>query len=142
MGYEVVHEYEDVVSGDATTRPQLEAGLLAAHQRKFDVLLVWSIDRLSRERALVALDLLNKVEQTGVCFRSYAEQFLDSGEHFREAIVASTRILPLSTQCAATSLSPVTCRVRENIPLQWLVRANPASRNLPLICSPMRPAYQ
>ena len=75
LGYDVVIEYQDVVSGEA------------AHQRKFDVLLFWSIDRLTREGALEALDILNKVEQKGARFRSYTEQYLDSIGHFREAIV-------------------------------------------------------
>lgn len=83
----MIVEYEDVVSGDTAIRPQLGARLLAAHQRRFDVLLVWSIDRLSREGALPALDILAKVERAGARFRSYPEQLLDSGGHFRKAII-------------------------------------------------------
>ena len=63
--------------------------LLAARQRKFDVLLVWSIDRFSREGALAAFDILKKIEQTGVRFRNYTEQFPDSGGRFREDVINS-----------------------------------------------------
>jgi DNA invertase Pin-like site-specific DNA recombinase len=49
QGWEVICEYIDVVSGSGKKdRSQFQAIMLAASQRKFDLLLFWSLDRLSR----------------------------------------------------------------------------------------------
>ena len=44
----IVQEYTDTISGATDSRPGLDALLLAARQRKFDVLYCYSIDRLGR----------------------------------------------------------------------------------------------
>ena len=44
----IVSEYTDTISGATDSRPGLDALLLAARQRKFDVLFCYSIDRLGR----------------------------------------------------------------------------------------------
>ena len=43
-----MHEYRDHASGKSSKRPQFEAMFEAASRREFDVLLFWSLDRLSR----------------------------------------------------------------------------------------------
>jgi len=45
---QIVSEYTDTISGSTDSRPGLDACLLAARQRKFDVLYCYSIDRLGR----------------------------------------------------------------------------------------------
>jgi len=44
----IVAEYTDTISGATESRKGLDACLLAARQKKFDVLYVYSIDRLGR----------------------------------------------------------------------------------------------
>jgi DNA invertase Pin-like site-specific DNA recombinase len=50
----------------------------AASKGQFDVLLFWSIDRLSREGVLTTLQHLQRLTSYGVDYRSFAEQYLDS----------------------------------------------------------------
>jgi DNA invertase Pin-like site-specific DNA recombinase len=59
----------------------------AASQRRFDVLLFWSLDRLSREGVLETLQHLQRLTGYGVAWRSFTEQFLDSTGMFREAVI-------------------------------------------------------
>ena len=86
--WEVVAEYVDYESGAKSSRAQLKATLDSASRHEFDVLLFWSLDRLSREGALKTLQILNQLSQWGVAYRSYTEPYLDSAGVFSEAIVA------------------------------------------------------
>lgn len=48
-GFEVVGEYVDRgISGSKDSRPQLNRLMAEAHQRKFDAIVVWKIDRFGR----------------------------------------------------------------------------------------------
>ena len=49
-GWKLVHPFEDVMSGRKTEkdRPGFAAMLKAAHQRKFDIVVFWALDRLTR----------------------------------------------------------------------------------------------
>ena len=52
----IIAEYSDTISGSTESRPGLDALLLAARQRKFDVLYCYSIDRLGRStKNLIAI---------------------------------------------------------------------------------------
>jgi DNA invertase Pin-like site-specific DNA recombinase len=62
--------------------------LTAAAKREFDVLVFWSLDRLTREGALATLRYLETLTSYGVGYRSFTETYLDSIEPFRDAIVA------------------------------------------------------
>jgi DNA invertase Pin-like site-specific DNA recombinase len=88
QGWEITSEYSDFESGCKSTRPELRSMLDAASRREFDVLLFWSLDRLSREGALKTLQILNQLAQWGVAYRSYTEAYLDSAGVFSDAIVA------------------------------------------------------
>ena len=88
MGWELVLEFTDVVSGSGKyRRPQFDAMLTAASQRKFDVLLFWSLDRLTREGALKTLTYLQQLTGYGCKWRSYTEAYIDSCGAFADAIV-------------------------------------------------------
>ncbi|MGJ5819965.1 recombinase family protein [Paludibaculum fermentans] len=88
QGWEITSEYSDFESGSKSTRPQFRSMLDAASRREFDLLLFWSLDRLSREGALKTLQILNQLAQWGVAYRSYTEAYLDSAGVFSDAIVA------------------------------------------------------
>jgi DNA invertase Pin-like site-specific DNA recombinase len=59
-----------------------------ASQRKFDLLLFWALDRLSREGVLETLQHLNRLTAYGIGFRSFAEQYFDSCGVFKDAVIA------------------------------------------------------
>ena len=87
QGWTVVAEYSDEVSGSTSDRPQFKAMFMAASRREFDVLLFWSLDRLSREGVLDTLQHLSRLTGYGVAWRSYTEQYLDSTGIFRDAVI-------------------------------------------------------
>lgn len=59
-----------------------------ASRRKFDLLLFWALDRLSRKGVLETLQHLNRLTAYGIAWRSFTEQFFDSCGPFREAVIA------------------------------------------------------
>lgn len=59
-----------------------------AAQRRFDVLLFWALDRLTREGALQTLQYLNRLASYGVAFRSFREPYIDSCGSFSDAVIA------------------------------------------------------
>jgi DNA invertase Pin-like site-specific DNA recombinase len=90
MEWELAGEYVDRgVTGTKGTngRDQFAAMFTAASRREFDILLFWSLDRLSREGVLDTLLHLQRLTSYGVNWRSYTEQYLDSTGIFREAVI-------------------------------------------------------
>jgi DNA invertase Pin-like site-specific DNA recombinase len=69
-GWHLTGEYVDIgVSGSKDKRPELDRLLIDAHRRRFDVILVWKLDRFSRSlRNLV--NSLAELETLGVDFVS------------------------------------------------------------------------
>ena len=65
QSWEIVTEYKDIVSGGKRNRPQFDAVMLAASQRKFDLLLFWALDRLSREGIVKTLGYLEQLRTWG-----------------------------------------------------------------------------
>jgi DNA invertase Pin-like site-specific DNA recombinase len=88
QGWTLVAEYPDEATGKNSDRTQFQRMFRDASQRKFDVLLFWSLDRLSREGALETLQHLNRLSGYGVQWRSFTEWYLDSTGTFRDAIVS------------------------------------------------------
>ena len=88
LGYTLYREYCDQESGGTAERPQFQQLLLDAHQRRFDVVLFWSLDRFSREGVTETLNHLQRLNATGVQFKSFTEQYLDSTGVFKDALIA------------------------------------------------------
>ena len=78
QGWAIVNEYIDQQSAKDDDRPAFRQMFQDASQRKFDVLLFWSLDRLSREGVLETLQHLQRLTSYGVAWRSFTEQYLDS----------------------------------------------------------------
>ena len=93
QGWTVVGEFIDQESGSTPDRSQFQAVFQAASRRKFDVLLFWSLDRLSREGVLETLQHLNRLTSYGVRWRSFTEQYLDSCGGFRDAVLAILAVI-------------------------------------------------
>lgn len=87
-GWTIVHEFSENISGKTSDREQFRKMFTAASQRKFDLLLFWSLDRLSREGALETLQHLQRLTSYGVGYRSFSEPYLDSLGTFRDAIIS------------------------------------------------------
>ena len=88
MGWTVVAEYEDRESGAKADRPQFKAMFAAAARHEFDVVLVWSLDRFSREGIGKTCDHLRKLAGYRVAFRSFSEAFIDTTSDFAELVTA------------------------------------------------------
>ena len=87
QGWEITREYVDHESGSRADRAEFKAMFQDASQGKFDVLLFWSLDRLSREGALATLKYLERLAAYRVSFRSLTEPYLDSLGVFGEGII-------------------------------------------------------
>jgi DNA invertase Pin-like site-specific DNA recombinase len=83
----IVHEFVDQASGSRKDRKQFQAMFEAASKREFDILLFWSLDRLSREGTVETLNHLQRLNNYGVNYRSFTEQYLDSTGIFKEAVI-------------------------------------------------------
>ena len=72
-GWKLVYPFEDVMSGRKTEkdRPGFAAMLKGAHQRKFDIVVFWALDRLTREGTRATLNYLQRLESKGVDYVSY-----------------------------------------------------------------------
>ena len=87
QGWIIANEYIDQQSAKDDDRPAFRQMFEDASRRKFDVLLFWSLDRLSREGVLETLQHLQRLTSYGVAWRSFTEQYLDSTGIFREAVI-------------------------------------------------------
>jgi DNA invertase Pin-like site-specific DNA recombinase len=88
QGWTISREYVDHETGSVNTRIEFEAMFRDASQRRFDVLLFWALDRLSREGVLETLQHLNRLTSYGIGYRSFTEQYFDSCGIFKDAVIA------------------------------------------------------
>jgi DNA invertase Pin-like site-specific DNA recombinase len=87
--WNIVHEFCDVVTGSGKKiRKQFDAMMLAASQKRFDVVLFWSLDRFSREGTLPTLQYLQLLDSYGVAWRSFTEPYIDSCGVFRDVVIS------------------------------------------------------
>src|SRR6185369_16852679 len=73
-GWEVALRFSDDASGASTDRKDLHRALAAARNGLIDVLLVYRVDRLSRNLR-DTVQLLEDLDEAGVVFRSATEPF-------------------------------------------------------------------
>lgn len=77
-GFQVVDEFVDYASGGNPNRPKFQEMLKRARKREFDIVLVWALDRFSREGMLNTLSYINDLQQSGVALKSLQETWLDT----------------------------------------------------------------
>jgi site-specific DNA recombinase len=75
--WHVVHAFEDQASGVTLDRPGLNQALGLARERRFDLLLVYRVDRLSRKVRQLA-GLAEELDRLGIVLKSATEP-LDTG---------------------------------------------------------------
>jgi DNA invertase Pin-like site-specific DNA recombinase len=93
QGWAVSMEYIDRASGKRSDREQFQALFEDASQRKFDLVLFWSLDRFSREGVRETLNHLERLTSYGVNYRSFTEQYLDSCGIFKDAVLAILAVI-------------------------------------------------
>lgn len=94
-GYEIVEEYVDHgISGTKVRRPALDHLLKDAHRRRFDVVLVWSCDRLARSTKHF-LQVLDELNELGIQFLSQREAIDTEGPLGRAIVVIVSAVAEL-----------------------------------------------
>ncbi len=89
--YEVVKVYQEEESAWRSGHQRKLANLIEdARQRRFQVVLVWALDRLSREGALAILSLVQKLSACGVKVLSYQESWTEAPGELSELLYALT----------------------------------------------------
>lgn len=88
LGGEVVCEYMDEASGSKADRKALKRLLEDAHYRKYDTLLIWALDRLSREGIARMSGYIERLRQAGIRVLSHQEPWLDTAGPVSELITA------------------------------------------------------
>lgn len=90
QGWEIVQTVTDKVSGtkQGKDRAGLSKVMNMANQGKFDVLLFWSLDRLSREGTRETLGYLQTLTDRGVKWHSYTEEYLSSLGAFADVVIS------------------------------------------------------
>ena len=89
QGYEIYDEYMDDESGTKGKRERSGFARLFEDvgKRKFDVVLVWSLDRFTREGISKTIFYLQQLDGLGVNFKSYTEQYLDTDNELIRHVV-------------------------------------------------------
>ena len=88
--WEIAYIKTDTCSGSKSVeeRTGLNEAFTLAHQKKYDVLLFWSLDRFSREGSRKTLEYLTRLDHYGVKWHSYTEQYISSLGVFADAIIS------------------------------------------------------
>ena len=92
VGYPIVHEYVEHENGGKGLeyRKQLGAMFDSAARRQFDLLLVWSLDRFSREGMAATIGHLQRLSSHGVGFHSFTEEHLSTDNELVRNILLAT----------------------------------------------------
>ena len=86
--WDIVLRESDYITGTKTRRPGLDRIFASAERGEFDTLVVWSLDRLTREGALRALEIIQYLGKLNVTFISLQEPHFDTCGPFKDAIIA------------------------------------------------------
>lgn len=88
-GFQVVELYSESESAWAGGhQAQLSRLLTDARRRKFELVLVWALDRLSREGPLSILTLWHRLALSGVKILSYQESWTEAPGELGELLIA------------------------------------------------------
>jgi DNA invertase Pin-like site-specific DNA recombinase len=87
-GWTTADEYVDQSSGKNANRPEFQRLFRDTAERRFDLVLFWSLDRFSREGVVETLQHLERLKANGVQWWSFKEEFLRSIGPFSDAVLA------------------------------------------------------
>lgn len=80
--------FSDEASGSKADRIGLNQALEGAHKRTYDTLLVWALDRLSREGIARMAGYLERLRASGVRVLSHQESWLDTAGPVSDLLIA------------------------------------------------------
>jgi DNA invertase Pin-like site-specific DNA recombinase len=80
MDWEVVAVYTDKMSGANPARPEFRRMLQDAMLRRFQGILVWKLDRFSREGIMSTMAYIKKLRDRKVWLKSMTESWLDTSQ--------------------------------------------------------------
>ena len=86
-GYSIFKIYRDVATGKNKERIEFKKMLEDAGDRKFNAILVWALDRLSREGMHQTVNLLEHLNNVGVDVISYTEPYLNTTNELSKNIL-------------------------------------------------------
>jgi DNA invertase Pin-like site-specific DNA recombinase len=89
FNYEVVAEYVDRASGGDGNRPQFKQMFKDAFQMKFQGVIVWRIDRFSREGISSTLAYIERLKTSRVWLKSMSESWLDTKDANMSELILS-----------------------------------------------------
>ena len=78
IGAEVATEYVDRASGANPARPQFRQMMNDALSRQFSGIIVWKLDRFSREGIIPTMAYIKQLKERGIFLRSLTESWLDT----------------------------------------------------------------
>jgi DNA invertase Pin-like site-specific DNA recombinase len=108
-GWKVSKEYVDHVSGKTGERDAFKQLFEDASRRLFDVVLVWALDRFTREGVFETFDCVRKLTHAGVQFESYTEA------HFRTTGPAGELMLAIAAWIAKQERLRISERTKAGI---------------------------
>lgn len=85
-GWQIHDKYSDQVSGARSSRPELNRMMADARQRRFGVVVCWSVSRFGRSMVNSVL-LMNELSELGVAL-VFTSQGLDTGTTIGRGVVA------------------------------------------------------
>lgn len=80
MDWDIRHEFIDYASGGSSNRPEFQRMLNEVRQRHVDIILVWALDRFSREGILNTLKYMQELKKYKCALKSMQEQWLDTSD--------------------------------------------------------------
>ncbi len=78
MGWDVNHIFIDYASGGSANRPEFQKMLGQIRQRRFDLVLIWALDRFSREGMRSTLSYIQQLRKYKCGLKSMQENWLDT----------------------------------------------------------------
>ena len=88
QSWQIVCDYQDNESGSRSDRSQFRQMMYDAGRRKWDLLVFWALDRLTREGTSATLKYLEQLESNGIRWRSFTEPWIDSAGPFRDVVIS------------------------------------------------------
>lgn len=80
MNWEVCEEFVDRCSGGDSNRPEFQKMMSQARRHSFDTILVWRLDRFSREGVMNTLSYVKQLRSANVGLRSLQESWCDTSQ--------------------------------------------------------------
>ncbi len=78
MGHQVIVEYVEYARGGDSNRPEFQKMMKAVRQHKFDIVLVWSLDRFSREGIFQTLSYIKTMKDHNVALKCLQDGLIDT----------------------------------------------------------------